>query len=154
LILRAALLGGLFAALGCGVKARDVPLPAPSTSAPPGPPPTVASPPPPPVPSLEQLASRQVRLAPGMRELLHAESVTPLPLPSVERDTCVRVSFAAAAPVSVSLVATDGEILASARGAEGALDRTGPVCFHANRAPHLAFDGDAGAVRCVVWAAP
>lgn len=151
----------LFACLGlaaCGAKARDArPLPPPADSVAPS---SESSarvvPPPPPLASFDVLASRQVRLAPGMQEILRGE--TAAPLPKVERDTCVRIAFAAGAGAGsrVALVTKEGASLAVSAGeAEGALGERGPVCFHASDEPRVQVSGtgDAGVVRYVVWAA-
>jgi hypothetical protein len=85
-----------------------------------------------------------------MREIARGELHSKTPLPTVTRDTCVRVAFAAPGATTVALVSRDGSVLASASAAEGALADKGPVCFHADEAPHLEAGMDA--VRVVVWA--
>jgi hypothetical protein len=114
-----------------------------------------APPPPPVLPPFDALASQQVRLAPGLHELARGDATGSAPLPKVTRDTCVRVAYAATAPVTVSLVAHDGSVLASAPAAkEGSLELRGPVCFHPDAEPRVVVGGDAGLVRYVVWGAP
>lgn len=131
-------------------ESRPVPI-ASSSAAPPASTPAAA--PRPPLPSFEALASQQQRVAPGMHELSRSET-SAFPLPKTERDECVRVAFAADAPVRVTLVASDGTTLARAEPTmAGLLDVHGPICFHADARPALRVDGDAG-VRYVVWAAP
>ncbi len=149
------LVGAVWLLGACAAKAREPqPLPAPASSG-------VASSASLPVataqplPAFEALAARQVRLAPGMRELARGDLTAPTPLPKVDHDTCVRVAFAAAGPARVALVGRDhAELAAAAAASEGALGGRGPVCFHADDAPTLVAAGDAGAVRYVVWGAP
>lgn len=138
----------------CGAKVRDArPLPIPVTKAA-----TTAPVPPPPVESLptyEALAAKQLRLAPGMRELARGDASGATPLPKTARDTCVRVTYASTAPVTAALVAHDGAVLAANTAMkEGVLEGRGPVCFHAESQPRLEFGADAGVVRYVVWGAP
>ncbi len=143
----------------CAAKTRDAaPLPVPVATAPSAEAEVARPAPLPPLPSMDELAARQVRLAPGMRELARGEATgsQPLPpLPKVERDTCVRVICAAQAPTSVALVARDGTALAASPASlEGVLGTEGPVCFHREAEPRLVLAGDAGTVRFVVWGAP
>ena len=143
---------------GCAAKTGDAaPLPVPTTTAPAALVAPSAAPPPPlaPLPSFDELAARQVRLAPGMRELQRGETAADVALLKVERDTCVRVVFAGQRPADVALVAKDGTALATATAAtEGVLDARGPVCFRAGAEPRVAVKGDGGTVRFVVWGAP
>jgi hypothetical protein len=158
--MRAGLLGALLLSIcvACGAKVRDArPLSGPAVSARPAaiPEVPVAKPAAPALPTLDALASRQVRLAPGMRELARGEASGQVVLPTVTRDTCVRVTYVAAQAVSVSLVSHDGAVLArNPPEKDGAIEKRGPVCFHPDAAPHLEAAGDAGAVRYVIWAAP
>ena len=90
-----------------------------------------------------------------MRELLRGETAGRVGLPEATRDECVRVLFAAGGPVRVALVDKAGAVLASSTNAAlGVLDARGPVCFHADAAPELVVQSDAGPVRFVVWAPP
>ncbi len=108
-----------------------------------------------PLPTFETLAARQVRLAPGMRELARGDTASPVTLPSATRDLCVRVAYAAREAVTATIVARDGAVLAtSGLHKDGVLDARGPVCFHPVDEPRLYFRGDAGVVRYVVWGSP
>jgi hypothetical protein len=139
---------------GCGAKARDArPLPTLVTQAPSAEP--VLPKPVEPPPAFEALAAKQLRLAPGMRELARGDASGAAPLPKLTRDTCVRVAYASTTPVTAALVAHDGAVLAASTAMkEGALGERGPVCFHPESEPRLEVGGDAGVVRYVVWAAP
>jgi hypothetical protein len=104
---------------------------------------------------LDDLAQGQMRLAPGMHEIARGEASLPTPLPTASHDTCVRVVFASAGAAAVALVTVDGDVLAKAKPTEhGTLGERGPVCFHADQAPRIVVDGDAGIVRYVVWGVP
>jgi hypothetical protein len=95
-----------------------------------------------------------------MHELARGETASAVVLPAVSKDECVRVAFAARAPVAMALVEPAGAVLAaSARVKDGLLDVHGPVCFHPESKPSLRALADAGAgdaplVRYVVWGAP
>jgi len=107
------------------------------------------------LPGFDVLAARQVRLAPGMREMGRGETSASTPLPDSGRDTCVRVAFVAGRQVSAALVARDGAVLErSAATADGVIGSRGPVCFRAGAGVELRVEGDAGIVRFVVWGAP
>jgi len=107
------------------------------------------------VASLDELAQKQRRLAPGMRELARGEGSSPAVLPTLDHDECVRVAFASRAASTVRLVARDGAVLAASEPSkEASLDARGPVCFRRGTEPRLEFDGDAGDTRYVVWGAP
>lgn len=150
-VLALVLLRGLCA---CGAKARDArPLPILVTQAPSAEP--VLAKPVEPLPTFEALAAKQLRLAPGMRELARGDTSGAAPLPKMTRDTCVRVTYASTTPVTAALVAHDGAVLASSAAMkEGVLGERGPVCFRAESEPRLELGGDAGMVRYVVWGAP
>jgi hypothetical protein len=108
-----------------------------------------------PVPSLDVLAARSVRLAPGMHELARSDGSGPVSLPATSHDTCVRATFAASRPVAAALVSADGTTLAEAPATrDGTLGVEGPVCFRAQAAPQLRFGGSDGGVSYVVWGAP
>lgn len=144
--------------VGCHGRARGAPpavaltASAADASASSEPAPTTAAPE---VPSLEALAARVTRLAPGMHELARGATGRSIPLPKAERDTCVRVTFAASEPVYAALLQADGSLLADAPGTnDGVLGIQGPVCYRKDAAPVLELDGPEGGARYVVWAAP
>jgi hypothetical protein len=139
----------------CGARAHDV-RPVPGSPPAPAVSPTSASDvAPPSFATVEALATRQVRLAPGMHELARGEVTTSVPLPPGTRDTCVRVAFATPRPVALALTTRTGAVLEQEGPvAEGALGARGPVCFHADAAPRLEAFGDGGPARYVIWGAP
>jgi len=108
------------------------------------------------VPSLDALAARATRLAPGMREILRGESAGSVPLPEADHDTCIRAAFAGGGPVAAHLVGKGGSFLADAVAAtDGVIGPDGPVCYRKGDAPLLRFEGQGeGSARYVVWAAP
>jgi hypothetical protein len=73
-----------------------------------------------------------------------------------QRDTCVRVAFEAATPVTAKLVEGTGTVLAttSVAGVEGLLGEKGPVCVRKGGALSVLVEGASVAVRWVAWAAP
>jgi len=149
----------VLSAAACGSRTREAhPVPPQSAASTPDATPRAAANPEPvaePAPTLDALASRQLRLAPGLRELTRGETSTSAALPPAQHDTCVRVAFAASGAATVSLVGKDGAVLAKAAASrDGTVGERGPVCFHAETEPRLQVEGDAGAVRYVVWGAP
>jgi hypothetical protein len=111
--------------------------------------------------SMASLTALGPSLAPGMRESDHAElagagDVTH-DLPSFEKDTCVRVTFAATAKVSATLVDASGSVLARADNVtSGWLGERGPACARPQASPlkiKLHGEGPLRA-RLVVWALP
>jgi hypothetical protein len=104
------------------------------------------------IPSFDELVARQIRVAPGMREILRGDTSASAALPEAGKDECVRVVYAAGAPVRVTLKGRDGAILATSTVASsGTLDARGPVCFRRDTAPELDVQSDAGPVRFVIW---
>jgi len=139
-------------ACACGA-AVTAPAPPPPASAPATPAPAPA-----PFESYDDLVALGPTLAPGMREiarkasadeaveLLHADS----------GDACLRVAFAAAAPIVAKLVDQGGEVLASVGpAADGALAERGPVCVRKGDVVRAIAEGAGRShVRWLAWQAP
>jgi hypothetical protein len=110
-----------------------------------------------PVPSLEELAARAVRVAPGMHELARGEVTLPVSigLPKVDGDVCVRVAFAGRAPLRAALQTTSGDALVAAEpSTDGLLGPRGPVCVRRGQGVVLVMESAAYPARYVVWVAP
>jgi hypothetical protein len=92
-----------------------------------------------------------------MRELARGEVSVPVSigLPKIAGDACVRVAFAAKAPVKALLESTTGDELAAAEPAtDGVLGPRGPVCIRRGQGFRLSLEGSVSPVRYVVWVAP
>jgi hypothetical protein len=110
-----------------------------------------------PLDTLDELAERGTRLAPGMRELARAEGRAPIhtlvPLP--DNDACVRVVFATREVIRATLSAAGETLATEEAGREGALGVRGPVCTRRGQALTLSFEAATpAAVRYVIWGTP
>ncbi len=143
-------------ACACGA-AVSVPLPSPPTPAPTQPS-AASAPPASPPESYDDLAARGPTLAPGMGEIARRSSSGDAVelLRATAGDACVRVAFAAEAPVAAKLVDGKGEALATAGPAlQGALGERGPVCVRKGELVQAVAEGAGKAhVRWVAWQAP
>jgi hypothetical protein len=118
-----------------------------------------------PLPAAARIAESGAAFAPGMRELVRVDEEAPFERPLVhaaDKDTCVRVAFAASEPLSVALLDGAGATLdATPRAASGVtstvcVKRAGDVVLKVARAG-AGDAGNAGAaarVRAVAFAAP
>jgi hypothetical protein len=72
------------------------------------------------------------------------------------RDACVRVAYAASAPVTAKLVDHTGAVLAAsdAPSTEGTLGPKGPVCIRKGDVVRGLTDATGVHVRWVAWEAP
>jgi hypothetical protein len=72
------------------------------------------------------------------------------------RDACVRVAYAASAPVTAKLVDHTGAVLAAsdAPSTEGTLGPKGPVCIRKGDVVRGVTDATGVHVRWVAWEAP
>jgi len=141
----------------CGAAVREpppspapLPSPAASASADPGVPETLAA--------FDALAAQGPSLAPGMREAARREGATDA-VDLVKADThdaCVRVAFAASAPVTAKLVDHAGSVLAAtdAPATDGVLGTRGPVCIRKGDVVRGLADVAGVRVRWVAWEAP
>ncbi len=112
------------------------------------------------LPTAARIAESGGAIAPGMRELSRVDEAAPFEralVHAADKDTCVRVAFAASEPLSVLLVDGAGATLdAVPRAASGVtstvcVKRTGDLVLRVTRTA----DGGAGArVRAVAFAAP
>lgn len=146
----------LACACGAAVSTASAPLPTPAPPA--SAQPTAAPAPPSPSESFDDLLALGPTLAPGMGEVARRSSsgdVVEL-LRAAAGDACVRVAFAAEAPVVAKLVDSKGEALATAGPAtQGALGERGPVCVRKGELVQAAAQGAGRShVRWVVWQAP
>ena len=119
---------------------------------------TVAPSAPAPAEAFDDLVALGPALAPGMREIarkVSGEEAIEL-LRADAGDACVRVAFAAAAPIVAKLVDQGGEVLSSVGPvAEGALGERGPVCVRKGDLVRALAEGAGRShVRWVVWQAP
>lgn len=141
----------------CGAAVREPspsPAPAPSpaavTSADPGAPDTRTP--------FDTLAARGASLAPGMREAARKDGgADALDLVKADtRDACVRVAFAASAPVTAKLVDHAGHVLAASEtpATDGVLGAKGPVCIRKGDVVRGLADAAGVHVRWVAWASP
>jgi len=141
-------------ACACGA-AVTAPTPA---SPPPAPAPIVATPPPAPAESFDDLVALGPTLAPGMHEIARKASTDEAVelLHADAGDACLRVAFAAAAPIVAKLVDQGGEVLSSVGpAANGALGERGPVCVRKGDVVRATADGAGRShVRWMVWQAP
>jgi hypothetical protein len=71
-------------------------------------------------------------------------------------DACVRVAFAASAPVTAKLVDHAGNVLAASEspGTEGVLGAHGPVCVRKGDVVRAVADAAGVHVRWVAWESP
>ena len=141
----------------CGAAVREpaasaAPPPAPSavTSADPAAPDTLTA--------FDAIAARGATLAPGMREAARKEGAADAVdlVKADTRDVCVRVAFAAGAPVTARLVDHAGAVLAASEtpGTDGVLGAHGPVCIRKGDVVRALTDASAVHVRWVAWEAP
>ncbi len=111
-------------------------------------------------PTLDALAQRGAPFARGMREIARREVAGAHTTTEIaradSRDACVRVAYAANAPVSARIEDDAGAVLAErAADAEGLLAARGPVCVRRGGALRVTFVGPASLeVRFVAWIAP
>jgi hypothetical protein len=104
------------------------------------------------------LEARAAVLAPGLKQAAeresHGERIDLVR--AADADTCVRVAFQAAAPITARLVDADGGVLAQLDAAvpEGALGDRGPVCVRRGDVVGAAADGAGGPVKWIAWASP
>jgi len=107
--------------------------------------------------AFEALAAQGSSLAPGMREAARREGgPEAVTLVSAEgRDICLRVAFAATAPVKARLVDAAGNVLATSDepAADGVLGARGPVCVRRGDVVKGAADGPGARVRWIAWEA-
>jgi hypothetical protein len=92
-----------------------------------------------------------------MRELARGESTHAELVHSAASDTCIRVAFAADAPVNVHVESSSGIALSRTTDASlsGVVAPRGPVCVRRGDGARVSFDGAAGArVRWIAWGAP
>ena len=141
----------------CGAAVREPPpsalppsSPAVVTSSDPGIPDTVAA--------FDTIAARGPSLAPGMHEAARKEG-GPDAVDLVKADThdaCVRVAFAASAPVTAKLVDHAGNVLATSEtpATAGVLAARGPVCIRKGDVVRALADAAGVHVRWVAWEAP
>ena len=115
------------------------------------------------LPSLDAIATRGAVDAPQMREIARWERVMPRALDAkdlsvkADRETCVRVAFAASASVRVRLETTTGDKRGEpTSGTDGLLPPQGPVCLVRGEAVRMVVEAadPAVTVRAVVFAAP
>ena len=108
------------------------------------------------LPTLTELAARAPEIAPGMRELGRGESLRADVVRAAAADTCLRVAFAANAPVAARLESSSGALLASVEPSLGGLlAPRGPVCVRRGDGARVSFDGGPTArVRWIAWGAP
>jgi hypothetical protein len=141
----------------CGAAVREPPAPSASTPVPAAVT-SAETPVPDTVPSFDVLAARGPALAPGMREVARKEGApAAVDLVKAEtRDACVRVAYAASAPVTASLVDHAGGVLAAseAPATEGALGAKGPVCIRKGDVVRGITDAAGVHVRWLAWSAP
>lgn len=141
----------------CGAAVRE-----PSVAAAAAPPVTSAPAPEPPAPdtltTFDAMAARGASVAPGMHEAARKEgAVGPVDLVKADaRDTCVRVAFAATAPVTAKLVDHAGNVLAAndAPATDGILGPHGPVCVRKGDVVRGLTDASGVHVRWLAWEAP
>jgi hypothetical protein len=141
-------------ACACGAAATTAaPAPAPA----PAPPPVVTAQAQPPPESFDDLVALGPTLAPGMREIARKASTDEAIelLHADAGDACVRVAFAAAAPIVAKLVDQGGEVLAAVGpAAHGALGERGPVCVRKGDVVRAMAEGAGRShVRWVAWEA-
>jgi hypothetical protein len=144
-----------FVLLACACGAA-VTTPAPATPAPASPAATTA-PPPAPAESFDDLVALGPTLAPGMHEIARKSSEDAVELLRADTsDACLRVAFAAAAPVLAKLVDGNGDVLASiGPAANGALGERGPVCVRRGDVVRGTAEGTGRTrVRWVAWQGP
>ena len=111
-------------------------------------------------PSLASIATRAAPSARGMREVARAEiagdggAKLSAEIARAEgRDVCVRVAYAAPAPV-VARIEDGANMLTERAGeSEGLLGARGPVCVTRGGALRVTFEG-AAKIRFVAWVAP
>jgi len=141
----------------CGAAVREPassPAPAPSpavaASADPGAPDTLTP--------FDAIAARGASLAPGMREAARKDGgADAVDLVKADtHDACVRVAFAASAPVTAKLVDHAGNVLAASdtAGTDGVLGVRGPVCIRKGDVVRAVADAAGVRVRWVAWEAP
>ena len=143
-------------ACACGA-AVSTPLPSPPTPAT-AQPSAASAPPASPPESYDDLAALGATLAPGMGEIARRSSSGDAVelLRATAGDACVRVAFAAEAPVVAKLVDGKGEALATTGpGLQGALGERGPVCVRKGERMQAVAEGAGKShVRWVAWQAP
>jgi hypothetical protein len=108
--------------------------------------------------AFEAIAARGASLAPGMREASRKEGASDA-VDLVKADThdaCVRVAFAATAPITAKLVDHAGGVLAAsdAPATDGVLGAHGPVCIRKGDVVRGLADVAGVRVRWVAWEAP
>lgn len=109
--------------------------------------------------NLEEVAQTYARLSPGMREAnreeREADGEASWEVARAERDTCLRVAFAANEIVKARLEDADGNVVADENVREGVLGARGPVCVRAGGRVTARFTGEGKIrVRVVVWRSP
>ena len=106
----------------------------------------------------DTIAARGATLAPGMREAARKEGAADAVdlVKADTRDACVRVAFAASAPVTAKLVDHAGNVLAASEtpGTDGVLGAKGPVCIRRGDVVRALADAAGVHVRWVAWEAP
>jgi hypothetical protein len=106
---------------------------------------------------LDALAARGAEVAPGMREIARRESTAErTEITHTEaHDACLRVAFAAPAPVAVKLVDERGGVLGAVDGAaQGVIGERGPVCVRSGDSVFAVVSPAGATVSFVAWAAP
>jgi hypothetical protein len=141
----------------CGAAVREPPAspapppsPAAVTSAEPAAPDTLTP--------FDTIAARAASVAPGMHEAARKDAAADAVdlVKADTRDTCVRVAFAASAPVTAKLVDHAGNVLAASEspGTEGVLGAHGPVCVRKGDVVRAVADAAGVHVRWVAWESP
>jgi hypothetical protein len=118
---------------------------------------TAATSAPAPTESFDDLAALGPMIAAGMHEIARKSSEDAVELLRADTgDACLRVAFAAAAPVVAKLVDGNGDVLASLGPApEGVLSERGPVCVRRGDVVRGAAEGASRThVRWMAWQAP
>ncbi len=111
-----------------------------------------------PVASLDAIAARGASAAPLMRESTRiADAAARATEVKAERDTCVRVAFAASTKVKTFLADAAGARRGDPfEGTEGVTPPSGPACMKRGESLRLVVEGApaAAVVRAVVFVAP
>jgi hypothetical protein len=112
-----------------------------------------------PIATFDELAKGADKLAPAMRELVRdeksGEKSLAADLLQADKDSCVRVTFAATTELLAALEDQNGAVLAVTKAKAGALGERGPVCVRKGGALRVHFEGDGAIrVRFITWTSP
>lgn len=149
----------LACACGAAVTARPPARP-PVASIQPGSPSAPAAPGAAAAESYDDLAALGSSVAPGMHEVARkpgAGDGEPVELVRAEsHDVCLRVAFAADAPLVTKLVDENGQVLASdpVPSTRGVLAEQGPVCIRKGDVVRAVAEGSGAHVRWMAWQSP